>query len=227
VNDVHLVLFDCDGTLVDSQYVVHAAVCRAFEGCGLAVPGSDEVRGVIGMQFDDAFARLAPDLDAAGLARLTDGYKAASLALREGPDAQAREPLYDGIAELVVALHDGGVTLGVATNKSMNSLRHNLAIHGLEERFVTLQTRDNAPGKPDPAMALQAMAEAGARPETTIMVGDTAYDMEMALAAGTGALGVAWGYSSPQALLASGASDVAADAAALAGLIDAGLGRNR
>ena len=92
---------------------------------------------------------------------------------------------------------------------------------------MTLQTPDNAPGKPDPGMVLQAMAETGARPETTLVIGDTTFDMEMAREARVGALGVAWGYHPAEALLAPGAGAVAGDVAALAGLIDTGLGRSR
>ena len=227
MNDVHLVLFDCDGTLVDSQHMIHAAMCRAFDGCDFALPERERVRGVIGLQLDTAIARLAPDLDEASVALLAEGYKAAFFALREEPDAKAREPLYEGMAELVAALHEDGVILGVDTGKSLRGLRHTLAMHGLQERFVTLQTPDNAPGKPDPGMVLQAMAETGARPETTLVIGDTTFDMEMAREARAGALGVAWGYHPAEALLASGAGAVAGDVAALAGLIDTGLGRSR
>ena len=91
MNDVHLVLFDCDGTLVDSQHMIHAAMCRAFDGCGFALPERERVRGVIGLQLDTAIARLAPDLDEANVALLAEGYKAAFFALREEPDAKARD----------------------------------------------------------------------------------------------------------------------------------------
>lgn len=224
MNDVHLVLFDCDGTLVDSQHIIHAAMCRAFEGCGHDAPGREAVRAVIGLQLHAAIARLMPRLDSAAVAQLAQGYRAAHLLLRQDPAAVAREPLFDGMADLVAALHEGGVTLGVATGKSMPNLRHTLAMHGLEERFVTLQTPDNAPGKPDPGMVLQAMAETGARPETTVVIGDTTFDMEMACRARTHALGVAWGYHPPQALVAAGAGAVAPDSAALADLIAQSLG---
>ena len=225
MNDVHLVLFDCDGTLVDSQHVIHAAMCRAFAGEGLVSPPREVVRTVVGLQLDTAIARLVPDLDSSAVARLAEGYKGAFFALRQEPDAIAREPLFDGMAELVAALDRAGVVLGVATGKSMRGLRHTLALHGLQDHFVTLQTPDNAPGKPDPGMVLQAMAETGARPETTVVVGDTSFDMEMACGARATALGVAWGYHPPETLAQAGAAAVAQDAAMLAGLIDHGLGR--
>lgn len=225
MNGVHLVLFDCDGTLVDSQHVIHAAMCRAFDGQGLVAPGREVVRTVVGLDLDTAIARLAPELDGATVALLAEGYKAAFFALRQEPDARSREPLFDGMAELVADLNRAGCVLGVATGKSLRGLRHTLALHGLEGQFVTLQTPDTAPGKPDPGMVLQAMAQTGAIPETTVVIGDTTFDMEMACAAGAGAIGVGWGYHPAEALLATGASAVAADAGMLAALIDRGLGR--
>ncbi len=225
MNSVHLVLFDCDGTLVDSQHVIHAAMAAAFTGQGLDAPPREVVRTVVGLQLDTAIARLVPELDAASVGLLAQGYKTAFAAMREEPDAVSREPLYDGMADLVARLAGDGVLLGVATGKSMRGLRNTLAMHGLERHFVTLQTPDNAPGKPHPGMVLQAMAETGAAPQATVVIGDTSFDMEMARNAGVTALGVAWGYHPPEDLMAAGAGAVAGDVAALAALIDNGLGR--
>jgi phosphoglycolate phosphatase len=101
----------------------------------------------------------------------------------------------------------------VATGKSDRGLRHCLAAHGLGDRFVSLQTADRHPSKPHPAMALAAMAEAGAVPANTVMIGDTGWDMGCARGAGIGAIGVGWGYHDEAELLASGAQFVAADPA--------------
>ena len=225
MNSVHLVVFDCDGTLVDSQHAIHAAMTTAFDGEGLACPPRELVRTVVGLELAVAIARLAPELDPGTVALLAEGYKNAFFAQRERPDSKEREPLFDGMADLVAGLASGGVLLGVATGKSLRGLNATLAMHGLDGHFVTLQTPDTAPGKPHPGMVLQAMAAVGARPEETVVVGDTSFDMEMACGARAAALGVAWGYHPPEILSAAGALAVASDATALAGLIDRSLGR--
>ncbi len=212
MNGVRLVMFDCDGTLVDSQHVIHAAMATAFEAEGLPAPPREAVRRVVGLQLDSAVARLSPGLGEAVVGSLCERYKAASFALRERPDGREREPLFPGMASLVADLAARGVVLGVATGKSLRGLRHTLAMHDLDGHFVTLQTPDTAPGKPDPGMILQAMTETGAAPSATVMIGDTSFDMEMAVRAGVTALGVNWGYHPAAELTASGAAAVAQDA---------------
>jgi phosphoglycolate phosphatase len=130
------------------------------------------------------------------------------------------EPLYDGIAELLGRLKAAGWRLGVATGKSDRGLHSCLLSHGIFDLFVTLQTADRHPSKPDPSMLAVAMREAGAEPADTVMIGDTAFDMAMARAAGCRALGVAWGYHAPEELVEAGAEAVAATPAELEELID-------
>jgi phosphoglycolate phosphatase len=130
------------------------------------------------------------------------------------------EPLYPGIAELIRDLDADGWLLGVATGKSDRGLNLCLSHHGIHAHFVTLQTADRHPSKPHPSMLLTAMAEAGAAPETTVMIGDTSYDIDMGLAAGTRALGVGWGYHAPSELIAAGAHGVAMDSSELRTHID-------
>jgi phosphoglycolate phosphatase len=225
VSGACLAVFDCDGTLVDSQHVIHAAMCEAFARHDLTPPERAAVRAVVGLQLDVAIARLGPEIAPEAVAALADAYKAAFFALRARPDHREREPLFAGMAELVARLAGDGVVLGIATGKSLRGLRHTLAMHGLQAHFTTLQTPDTCPGKPHPGMVLEAMAATGARPEETVVVGDTSFDMEMACGAGAAALGVAWGYHPAEALTLAGASAVAADAAHLALLIDGALGR--
>jgi phosphoglycolate phosphatase len=119
------------------------------------------------------------------------------------------EPLYQGIADLIDVLDGYGWLLGVATGKSDRGLALCLDHHGLSQRFVTLQTADRHPSKPHPSMIETAMAEAGAAPETTVMIGDTSFDMAMARAAGVVAIGVAWGYHPREELIAAGADYIA------------------
>jgi phosphoglycolate phosphatase len=106
-------------------------------------------------------------------------------------------------------LGDGGLLLGVATGKSRRGLLATLDRHGIRDRFVTLKTADDGPGKPSPEILLDAMAEVGAAPHTTIMVGDTTYDIEMAIRARAMSIGVGWGYHSTEELKAVGAHRIA------------------
>lgn len=119
------------------------------------------------------------------------------------------------------ALAADGWLFGVATGKSDRGLAHVLSLHGIADRFVTLQTADRHPSKPHPSMIEQAMADAGAAPATTVMIGDTSYDMLMARAAGARALGVAWGYHPAHELRDAGAHDVATTVADLPRLMEA------
>ena len=199
-----LALFDCDGTLVDSGGTIHRALDAAFQAHDLDCPPREEAQKVIGLSLEQAMAVLAPDGNHGQLAAT---YKDAFVAMRGAGTVD--EPLFEGIAELLDELEADGWLLGVATGKSLRGLKHCLANHGLHDRFVTLQTADTNPSKPHPAMALAAMSEAGASPLTTFFVGDTAWDMGCARAAGCAAVGAAWGYHSVAELLADGAQHVA------------------
>ena len=199
-----LAIFDCDGTLVDSGASIHRALKAAFELHGLDCPPPSVSRKVIGLSLVEAMAMLAPEADHEALSRT---YKDAFLAMRQG--GHVEEPLFDGILPLLDALEADGWLLAVATGKSDRGLKHCLESHGIHARFVSLQTADRHPSKPHPAMALAAIAEAGARPESSVVIGDTSYDIGMALAAGAGAIGAAWGYHEPEELAAAGAHGVA------------------
>ncbi len=204
-----LALFDCDGTLVDSQHNICAAVAAVFGEHGLAIPDHHQIRRGVGLHVREAMARLAPaDTDDALLDRLTDDYKRSFSALAKG-DAYHAGHLYDGISGLLDALEQDGWLLGVATGNSDRGLLRILHHHGLERRFVTLQTADRHPSKPHPSMALTALAEAGADPTVSLMIGDTSYDMLMGKSAGMIAIGVDWGYHDPAALREAGADHIA------------------
>ena len=145
-------------------------------------------------------------------------YKQAFFRARER--GLVHEPLFEGVAALLARLHGAGWTLGVATGKSDRGLTGCLTMHGIVDLFVTLQTADRHPSKPHPSMLETAMAEAGALARDTVMIGDTVYDVEMALAAGARAIGVAWGYHAPDELLAAGAEAVAATPRELGEMLD-------
>jgi phosphoglycolate phosphatase len=202
-----LALFDCDGTLVDSQHVICEAMDIAFIQHDLPPPPAAQTRRVVGLSLFEAMQTILPDADHALHASLADAYKNAFHTLRKR--GQVDEPLFDGILPLIDRLATAGWMLGVATGKSDRGLALCLAHHGIADRFVTLQTADRHPSKPHPAMAKQAIAEAGASPATTITIGDTSFDMLMGKAAGTHCIGVDWGYHHAHELVDAGADHVA------------------
>jgi phosphoglycolate phosphatase len=144
-----------------------------------------------------------------------EAYKAAFGDLRR--DKAHQEPLYPGIRETLHALaKEQDVLLGIATGKSRRGLSAVLEREGLTDLFITLQTADTHPSKPHPAMLHAAMAEAGADPTRTVMIGDTTFDIGMARDAGARAIGAGWGYHPPEALAAAGAHRIVGDSLDLA-----------
>lgn len=215
-----LALFDCDGTLVDSQANICLAMEQAFVLHGLRPPERNAIRRIVGLNLVEAMRGLLPLVGDAQHRAMAEDYKQAFYTMR-ARGALADEPLFDGMIAALDALAERGWLFGVATGKSDRGLAHVLSLHGIADRFVTLQSADRHPSKPHPSMIEQAMADAGASPATTVMIGDTSYDMLMARAAGTRALGVAWGYHPPEELRDAGAHDVAATVADLPGLMEA------
>ncbi len=213
---IRLAVFDCDGTLADSQANICVAAEQAFAGAGLAPPPREAIRRIVGLSLVEAMRILLPGGDHAIHDRLAQDYKAAFHRLRTS-GALAEEPLFDGIVAVLDQLRADGWVLGIATGKSDRGLAHLLAEHGIADRFATLQTADRHPSKPDPAMLFAAIAEAGAVPENSVMIGDTSFDMMMAEAAGVRAVGVAWGYHAAAELIDAGADVVATRVADLPG----------
>jgi phosphoglycolate phosphatase len=162
---------------------------------------------VVGLSLVEAMAAMLPEGEPHVHLALAEEYKRAFQRARG--EGSVEEPLYAGIVDAIETLEADGWLLGVATGKSDRGLRLCLERHDLHPRFVTLQTADRHPSKPHPSMIEQAMADAGAAPGTTLMIGDTSFDMAMARAAGVTAIGVAWGYHDAQELLAAGADFIA------------------
>ena len=214
-----LVIFDCDGTLVDSQHGIVAAMEAAFTGEGLAPPSREAILGGVGLSLVPAVARLLPDADLAAVERVADGYRTAFRQLRQNP--AHHEPLYDGIADLVELLsaRDDHL-LGVATGKSVRGVDALFERFGFHGRFATIQTADTHPSKPHPGMIARAMAETGCEAEATVMIGDTTFDIEMARNAGVGAIGVSWGYHATAHLDRAGADAIVESPATLLTVID-------
>jgi phosphoglycolate phosphatase len=216
---IKLVVFDCDGTLVDSQ----AAICRsmdsAFAAAGLPAPDRMAVRRIVGLSLPQALLQLAPHAPEERRRHALEAYKASFRAERS--EGTLEQPLYPGIAALLGRLHAAGRALGVATGMSDRGLVAFLTRHGLRGLFTTLQTADRHPSKPHPAMLEAALFEGAAAPGEAVLVGDTVYDIAMARSAGVRAVGVAWGYHDPAELMAAGACGVAESTEELEQLIDA------
>ncbi len=204
---MQLAIFDCDGTLVDSQ----ATICRAMEDAcvmlSLEAPERSAIRRIVGLSVPVAVARLFPNADNKTQASMSEAYKQAYRAIRQAGEAQ--EPLYDGMQPLIQRLHAEGWLLGVATGKSKRGLDIVIDMHQLQDYFITLQAADFHPSKPHPAMIEAAVAEAGCDMDQAVMIGDTTYDITMAAAAGCRSIGVTWGYHDANELIAAGAGYMA------------------
>lgn len=209
-----LAVFDCDGTLVDGQADICDIMEQAFAKAKLAVPERNAIRRIVGLSLPVAIRELSHGLDDEKVRHVVELYKAGYFARRQ--EGQIEEPLYHGIAPLLAALHADGWSLAVATGKSDRGLKSCLAAHGLTDLFISLQTADRHPSKPHPAMLEAAVFEAGAQPDETVMIGDTSFDMQMAMAARVRPIGVAWGYHTTEDLLATGADTVARNVSHLA-----------
>ena len=179
----------------------------AFAAQGLNSPPRSEIRRIVGLSLPNAIRRLAPQVHEEVLPRLVEDYKQAFFDARQ--KGRLHEPLFDGIREVLDDLQKQDWLLAVATGKSKRGLDACLATHGLDEKFVSLQTADFHPSKPDPAMIDAALAEVGVDAGSAVMIGDTSFDMEMARQAKVRAVGVAWGYHSAEELRDFGAEIVA------------------
>ena len=208
-----LIVFDCDGTLVDSQHSIVAAMQAAFKAAALPLPAAEFVRRVVGLSLEQAVERILELMEAQGhLSIRVSGLGAEQIAEHyrkafhlDGAAKHREVPLYPGARQALAELDKRRVLLGVATGKGRRGLSATLEAHGLSQLFVTLQTADVAPSKPHPEMLHRAMAEAGAEPEETLVIGDTVFDMEMAANARVGAIGVSWGYHAAEELAGYGA----------------------
>ncbi len=202
-HSLRLVVFDCDGTLVDYQASIISSMAAAFEVHSHPVPVAESVRRVIGLPLRVAMQQLLPHTDTEEHKKLENSYKEAFGDLRWR--GEVFDPLYPGAMDVLNDLEEKGWLLGIATGKGLRGLKMTLETHGLMGRFQTLQTADSAPGKPNPGMLLNAMRDTGTDAQGTVMIGDTTFDMEMAVNAGAMAIGVSWGYHPHEHLHSAGA----------------------
>ncbi len=189
-----LVIFDWDGTLMDSTPSIVAAIQGACRDLALPVPTDDAAAWVIGLSLHDALHKAVPSLTAAELPRFLERYKFHYL---------TRDPLlrlFNGIAPLFEELAALPIQLAVATGKSRVGLERGLDASGLRRFFHGSRTADETFSKPHPAMLQELMRELDVAPEQTLMIGDTSHDLKMARHAGTASLGVTYGAHSVEEL---------------------------
>jgi phosphoglycolate phosphatase len=218
---LRLVIFDVDGTLIDSQAFILAAMRRAFAAARRAAPSDSATLGIVGLSLPEAMEVLVPGIAAPERDSLAQLYKQSFLALRRESGGEAQSPFYPGARDTLTRLDGAGWLLSIATGKARRGLDHMLDAHGLRRLFVGTQTADDAPSKPHPGMVLNCLAATGTQAHRAVVVGDTEFDMAMARAAGARAVGVGWGYHGPDRLRAGGADTIVEDFAALDAVLDA------
>jgi len=207
---VRLIVFDMDGTLIDTQALISEHMGSAFRSLDLPAPTPAQVRQIIGLSLPVAVGQLAGTDDIDVIEGIVGQYKSFYKASLE--HEFDREPLYPGAREALDRLREQkGTVLGIATGKGLTGVARILENHRITGHFTTLQTPDHNPSKPHPGMLLSAMEETGAAPNQTVMVGDTVFDMELARAAKVRSIGVSWGYHDAADLLKAGAGTLIHD----------------
>ncbi len=205
-----LLVFDCDGTLIDSIHAIQHAMEEAFVSLSLTPPTAEAVRGIVGLSVPQAVSALAPGAGADILASLDAGFRASSLAYRAA-NPQSNGQLYPGTIEALKRVHTPETVMAVATGKARRGLEHVLDAFELRSFFTATQTADDAPSKPHPGMLENCERQTGIAAAQTVMIGDTTFDIEMARAHGCSAIGVSWGYHAVDLLYAAGAHIVIDD----------------
>jgi phosphoglycolate phosphatase len=182
-----LIAFDWDGTLFDSTALIARCIQAACADVGAAVPTLQQASYVIGMGLSEALQHAAPDLPRESYRALADRYRFHYFA------KQHEVVLFDGTLDMLRALKARHHVLAVATGKSRRGLDEALANFDLKGLFDGTRTADETASKPDPLMLHELMAEFDARPERTLMIGDTTHDLQLALNAGAASIGVSYG----------------------------------
>jgi phosphoglycolate phosphatase len=218
---LRLVIFDLDGTLIDSVALIVETVTNAFTAVNEPVPDEKAIRAISGITATEAMGILVPDASPDRVAQIMESYRAHY----RSNAGVAREPLFKGALDALDRLQaDPSTILAVATGKGYRGAVTLLERHDIIGRFNSIQTPDHNRGKPDPQMIDTAIAKAGVARTEAVMIGDTVHDMRMARAARVGAIGVTWGYHEKDELIAEGADIVIDDFADLDGAIDKLLG---
>lgn len=190
-----LIVFDWDGTLMDSAARIVASLQAAGRDVGLPRRSDAECRNIIGLGLQEAINTLHPTMEPHHAPHFVERYRHHFLVACPLP-----EVLFDGVHEILQALERRRLWLGVATGKSRQGLDRALDHTGCKRYFHATRCADETCSKPDPMMLREIMADLDVAPERTLMVGDTEYDLEMARRAGAAALAVTYGAHEPQRL---------------------------
>jgi len=201
-------IFDVDGTLIDSQGAIVEAMRLAFNAHDIQDFDPDKVRRIVGLSLLQAVEALLPGHDGHTHVNVAEAYK---VNFRRALTENGEERLFDGVGPMVRALDADDHLMSIATGKSRRGLDRVLDTYDMASYFISLQTADNNPSKPHPMMVETALADMGVRANDAIMIGDTSFDMLMARNAGVAAIGVAWGYHEEDELKAAGAQHIARD----------------
>lgn len=198
-----LLVFDCDGTLIDSQHAIVSSMVAAFASRGLAPPARREILQQVGLVLDRCVENLLPVGAEDEREAVAAAYRAHYGQLRA--EGRLDAPLFPGTAEMLRSLQERGFLLAVATGMSRRGLNNTLEEHQLSDLFVATRTADEAPSKPHPQMLEDILDTCGVEAPMAWMLGDTTYDIEMARNAKVAPVAVTWGYHQPDALQAAGA----------------------
>ena len=210
-----LVVFDWDGTILDTTAAISLSIQRAAEKMGLPVPSTQRANAVIGLGWREAIQIVAPTCPVEEYRTFSSFYAQSYLALEE------EVHLFPGIEALIRALAGAGVSLAVATGKSCRGLARALEKTGLAECFCATRTADVCASKPNPEMLEEIGIETCIAPERTIMVGDTTHDLLMARAYGCRGIGVTYGAMTRSMLLEASPAAVCANVPELAHVLGA------
>jgi phosphoglycolate phosphatase len=213
---MRLIIFDIDGTLLDSKAIILASHAAAFGKHDLAVPSEAAIMALVGLSQRETFLALAGEHGP--IDGLIGAYQEAVWAFRAA--GQHAETLFPGAAELIADLAKrDDIRLALATGKGRRGTNLIIEQYDWQGVFGSSHTSDENPSKPDPTMLLRAMEIAGVLASDSVMIGDSPFDMQMAVKAGVKPIGVAWGHQPRDTLLANGAVAVAEDFAELARLL--------
>lgn len=216
---LRLVVFDMDGTLIDSAAFIEQAMAEVCTRAGYDAPTGAAVRAIIGLSLPEAFAGMLPGIDRAQQEQLSVSYRENIGAMRAR--AEQAPPLYAGARQALDQLQARDeVLLGIATGKAMRGVRHAFDEYGIGDYFHTVQAADGHPSKPHPSMLEQCLKDTGVEAAQAVIVGDTSFDMAMGRAAGFLCVGVKWGYHSDAVLQNAGAHVLVDDFADLIPAID-------
>jgi phosphoglycolate phosphatase len=208
ISRLRLAAFDLDGTLIDSTASIVDAICACWSACGFSDPDRMQVRRVIGLPWERSVPLLLPGSGAREIALIRAYYDEIARGERVAPPR--RELPFPGACETLAALAEADTLLAIVTSRGNHRVHEILEACGISGHFLTVKTVDHGPGKPNPYLLREAMAEAGVEARDTVMVGDTTYDIQMARNAGTAAIGVSWGVHEPHELTSAGAHHVVA-----------------